>query len=118
MTGKRVRDTFNANVHALETWANGDNLITDIAAGLSVSAFHAILNTKYAAAAARINTLTGGYTTITTATADIATVINANFDSVKDLADAFAADGVNYYLDVKQATIPGKGTANILAQQE
>jgi hypothetical protein len=118
MTGKEVREAVNANITELETYYLAEADISGVAAGLSVDNFMAGMNTQLASLSTKIALLTTEYTEYTAATADIASVINANFTEMSDQGDIFLADGYDWFLSIKQATIPGKGVANILAQQD
>lgn len=118
MTGKQVRDALLANFNEIENYSLGSNeaIITEVVAGQTVANFMTAINTKFTQLALRIAKASPGHTEVSPATEDIATVLNDNFTLFDGYADTFLADGVPFWIDVKQKTIPGKGTANILAQ--
>lgn len=120
ITGRQLRQIIADNINELEDYAlgSGESEITEIETGLSVDNFFSAINDRYDELALRIANLTPGYTEVDADTEDIATVLNNNFTTFSGLADDFLADGVPFWLSIKQCTIPGKGTANILNQQD
>ena len=120
MTGKQVRDALLANFNEIENYSLGTNeaIITEVASAQTIADFMTSINSKYTQLALRICKASPAHTTVSPSTVDIATVLNDNFTLFDGYADTFLADGVPFWLDVIQKTIPGKGTANILAQQD
>jgi hypothetical protein len=120
MTGKQVRDALLANYNEIENNSLGasEAIITEVTTSQTVANFMTSINTKFTQLALRICKESPAHTEVSPTTEDIATVLNSNFTLFDGYSDDFLTDGVPFWLDVKQKTIPPKGAANILAQQD